>query len=87
MPVDEDPLLGFAPDQAPDAAQAVALVAVHVRVELAPLAMLPGVALKVMVGAGAFTVTVADWDALPPGPLQVNVNVEVAVSAPVDCDP
>jgi hypothetical protein len=38
------------------------------------------------VGAGD-TVTVADWLALPPVPVQVKVNVESAVSAPVDCVP
>jgi hypothetical protein len=85
--VDADPLVAFAPDQAPEAVQAVAFVAVQFRVALAPLAILLGVALKVMVGAGALTVTVADWELLPPAPLQVSVNVELAVRVPVDCEP
>jgi hypothetical protein len=42
-----------------------------------------GLALKVTVGAAADTVTVADWEAVPPLPVQVNVNFEVAVSAAV----
>ena len=36
-----------------------------------------------VVGGGAETLTVADWLALPPGPLQVRVKAEVAFSAPV----
>lgn len=43
----------------------------QVRVELPPLASVLGLALKVTVGAGVATVTVADCAALPPAPLHV----------------
>lgn len=42
-------------------------------VELAPLAMLLGLALRLTVGAGEVTVTVEDCAALPPAPVQVRV--------------
>jgi hypothetical protein len=72
-PVECDPLMGWAPTQAPDAEQLVAFVADQVNVELAPLVMLLGLALSVIVGAFALTETVADWVALPPEPVHVNV--------------
>jgi len=65
----------------------VALVEDQVKVELPPLATLVGLALIVTVGAGAETVTVADWAAEPPAPVQVSVYVVVAVSAAVLCEP
>jgi hypothetical protein len=40
------------PDQAPEAAQDVALVVDHVKVELPPLATVLGLAAKLTVGAG-----------------------------------
>lgn len=43
-----------------------------------------GLTLKLTVGAGALTETVADCAALPPGPEQDKVYVAFAVSAPVD---
>jgi hypothetical protein len=61
------------PDQAPEAVQAVAFVALQSKVEVAPLAMLLGVAVRVTVGAGVFTVTVADCFDVPPVPVQVSV--------------
>jgi hypothetical protein len=68
--------------------QAVALVEVQVRVDALPLVTLDGLALNDTVGAGgAETVTVADWDAEPPAPVQVRVNFVVAVSAGVVCEP
>jgi len=75
------------PDQAPEALQDVALVETQDNVELLPLATVLGLALKVTVGAGEVTVTVADCAALPPAPVQVRVKVALAVSAPVDCEP
>ena len=72
-PVDWEPLVGFAPDQAPLAVHAVALVDDQLKVELAPLAMALGPALKLTVGVGAVTETVADCVALPPVPVQVRV--------------
>jgi hypothetical protein len=74
------------PDQAPEAVQEVALVEVQFSVELPPLATLAGLALIDTVGAGV-TVTVADCVAGPPLPVQVRVNLVVAVSAAVFAEP
>jgi hypothetical protein len=51
----------------------VALVADQVKVELLPLITELGLALRLIVGAGDFTDTVADCAALPPAPVQVKV--------------
>ncbi len=60
-PVDCDPLVALEPDQAPEAAQEVALVDDHVRVDAAPLAMVLGLALRLTAAVGVgVTVTVAD---------------------------
>jgi hypothetical protein len=75
------------PDQPPEAAQDVAFVEDQLKVELAPFAMLVGVALSDTLGAGADTVTVADCEAEPPAPVQVSVYFVVAVSAAVDDEP
>jgi hypothetical protein len=61
------------PDQPPEAEHEVALVELQLKVEALPLARLVGLALKVTVGVGAVTLTVADCVALPPEPVQVNV--------------
>ena len=45
----------------------------QVNVEAAPLATVLGAAVRVTVGAGAVTETVADCEALPPAPVQVSV--------------
>ncbi len=71
--MDCEPLTALLPDQAPEAVQEVALVLDHVRVELAPLATVLGLAVKLTVGAADVTVTVADCAALPPTPVQVSV--------------
>ncbi len=72
--MDCEPLKGSLPDQAPVAAQEVALVDDQVNVAALPLATVLGLALKLTVALGfALTVTVADCPALPPGPVQVNV--------------
>ena len=68
-----EPLTGSLPDQAPDAVQDVAFAADQVRVDALPLMTELGLALKLTVGAGAFTDTVADCAALPPVPVQVRV--------------
>jgi hypothetical protein len=60
------------PDQAPEAAQAVALLLDQVSVEAPPELTVLGVALSVTNGANAATVTVADWVAEPPTPVHVN---------------
>jgi antitoxin component HigA of HigAB toxin-antitoxin module len=85
--VDCDPLAALLPDQAPEPVQEVAFLADQVSVELAPLATVLGLAVKVTVGAGEVTDTVADCDALPPVPVHASPKVELAVSAPVDCEP
>jgi hypothetical protein len=72
-PVEALPLIAFAPDQAPDAAQLLALLTDHVNVELVPLVMLLGAAVSVTTGAGVLMLTVAACAALPPGPVQVSV--------------
>jgi hypothetical protein len=79
--------MGLPPLHALDAVQAVALAADQVSIELVPLATELGAALSRTVGAGELTETVADWVALPPGPVHVNEYVELADIAPVDCEP
>ena len=69
-----DPLTGRAPDQDPEAVQAVALLADQVNVALLPLATVLGLAARLMVGTGCVTETVADCAALlPPVPVHVRV--------------
>jgi hypothetical protein len=80
-------LTGLAPDQAPEAAQVVALLADQFKVALPPLVMALGPTLKVTVGVGDLMETVVDWTAVPPVPVQVKVYVALAVSDPVDCEP
>jgi hypothetical protein len=63
----------LAPDQAPEATQAVAFVADQFKVAPLPAVMALGPTLKLTVGVGNLMDTVADWDALPPGPEQVSV--------------
>ncbi len=70
--MDCGPLAALVPDQAPEAVQEVALVADQASVELLPLATVLGLAVKVTVGAGEVTDTVADCDALPPLPVHVS---------------
>lgn len=86
-PVDCEPLSASLPDQAPEPVHEVALADDHVSVALLPLAIALGPTLKLTVGFGDLTETVVDCAALPPGPVQVNVYVVLAVSAPVDREP
>jgi hypothetical protein len=72
FPVAWLPLVGLVPLQPPEAAQLVALVVVQLRVEDAPLTSDVGFAARVTTGTGS-TVTVADWLAEPPGPVQARV--------------
>ena len=72
-PVDWVPLADLPPDQPPEAVHDVAFVADHVRVEPLPLITELGLAVRAIVGAGAFTDTVADCAAVPPAPVQVKV--------------
>jgi hypothetical protein len=77
------PLVALAPLQPPVAVQEVALVELHVNVELPPLAMEVGLAVNVTVGAGT-TVTVAvAIELVPPVPLQVKEYDALAVRFPV----
>jgi len=76
------PLVGSLPDQPPEAVQLVAFVEDQLSIAEPPLLTVVGLALRPTVG-GAETLTVTDWLALPPGPLQVSVKVVVALSAPV----
>ena len=73
MPVDWVPDTAFVPDQAPEAVQEVAFVAVQFNVALLPLVMALGPTLKLTVGAAALIETVADWVAVPPVPVQLSV--------------
>jgi hypothetical protein len=86
-PVDWVPLRALSPDQLPEAAQEVALVDDHVIVALPPLTTALGPTLSVTVGIGDLTDTVADWTALPPGPVQLSEYVVLASTAPVDWEP
>ena len=82
-----EPAVATAPDQPPEAVQAVALVDDQLKVEPPPLATLVGLALKETLGGLADMVTVADCDAEPPAPLHVIVYLVVAVSAEVLFEP
>lgn len=72
-PVDCEPLVDSLPLQPPEAVQEVAFVDDQDNVEALPLATVVGLALRVTVGVGEVTVTVADCAALPPVPVQVSV--------------
>lgn len=81
------PLVATVPLQAPEAEHEVALLEDQVKVALAPLLILVGLALKETFGAGvdaaAIVVTVTDCSALPPVPVQVKVYSVVEVNAEV----
>jgi hypothetical protein len=85
--VDCVPLVALLPDQPPEAVQAVALVEDQVKVAAAPLLTVLGAAERLTVGEGVLTDTVADCVALPPAPVHVSEYVDLAVKAPVDCEP
>jgi hypothetical protein len=72
------------PDQPPEAEHAVAFLVDQVSVEAWPEVTVLGSALSVTAGANPDTVTVADWVAVPPVPVQVNSYSVVLESAPVD---
>jgi hypothetical protein len=70
--------------------QLVALVELHVKVALPPLAILVGLALKLTVGANGgvdVIVIVTLCVAKPPVPVHVRVNFVVADNRPDDCVP
>lgn len=72
-PVPAVPASGLLPLQPPEAVQVLALPAVQLRVELAPVATLVGFAVNVSVGGGGVTVTVVVWLAVTPAPVQFKV--------------
>jgi hypothetical protein len=79
--------VALVPLQPPVAVHEVALVELHVSVEVPPLATDIGFAASVTVGVpGTVTVAVAT-PLVPPAPVQVNENEFVAVSAAVPCVP
>jgi hypothetical protein len=71
------------PLQAPAAKQEVALTLFQVSVAEPPAATVLGLTCSVTAGAAAVTVTMADCEAVPPGPLQVNSNSVRSESFPV----
>jgi len=76
--VASEPVVALLPDQAPEAVHEVARVDDQFRVALAPLATVLGLEVSVTVGAAGaggvvvagVTLTVTDWVALPPAPMQ-----------------
>ena len=75
--------MAFVPVQPPVAVHDVALVELHVSVEVPPLAIVVGLAVNVAVGTGAM-VTVAVLAVLvPPAPVHVNEYVVLADRFPV----
>jgi hypothetical protein len=71
--VETVPVSGRGPLQAPPAAQLVALVETQEMLVELPLGRVLAPALMLTVGGGWVTVTVVDWLALPPAPVQARV--------------
>ena len=67
------PLVATGPFHAPLAVQLWAFLVLQVSVELAPVPIVVGDALRLIVGAGWVTCTSADCDAEPPLPVQFSV--------------
>jgi hypothetical protein len=82
-PVLRLPLADNAPLQAPEAVHAVALVELHVSVEVPPEATVVGFAVKVAAGTGAMASEAVTVGLTPPGPVQLSEYDVFAVSAPV----
>jgi hypothetical protein len=78
-PVDCEPLSPLAPLQPPDALQEVALVLDQASMVEVPDFTLLGVAVSVTIGALPATVTVSDFEADPPAPVQVTTYTVVLV--------
>lgn len=79
-----DPLSALVPDHEPEPEQLVAFLVDQVSVEPAPESTVLGLALKVITGAKAETVTVTDCLAEPPGPVQDSSYSVVLERGPVD---
>lgn len=71
--MDCEPCTALVPDHAPEATQVAAFAADQFKVALLPEVIALGPTLKPTVGVGDLMDTVADCDALPPGPEQVSV--------------
>jgi len=71
-PVDWEALIDFVPVQAPWAVQELALVLLQVIVAALPEVTVLGFTFSDITGDAGVTVTVVDWVADPPGPLQVS---------------
>lgn len=80
------PLLDLLPLHAPLAVQPVAPVEVQLKVEVPPLATVPGELLRLTV-TGAVTATYTDRFRLPPMPVQVRVKVDEDDSGPTVSEP
>ena len=72
-PVDWEPESGFAPDQEPEAVQAVVFVELQVKVDDPPEDIEAGLAERLTVGGGTNTLTVTGLVSLPAGPVHVRV--------------
>jgi len=83
-PTDCEPLIGLAPDHAPEAVQAVPWLEDQVRTTEPPLVTELGVAEMLTAGICAVTVTVTVWRDVPEGPVQAISYSVVFVNAPVD---
>jgi len=83
-PEDCEPLSALLPGQAPEPEHVVAFFADQVSIVAAPELTVLGLAVSVIEGAEAETVTMADCVAEPPVPVQVSPNSVVLESAPVD---
>jgi hypothetical protein len=83
-PEDCEPLTALVPGQVLEPEHLVAFVADQVRVVEAPELTVLGLAVSVIEGAKAETVTIADCVAEPPLPVHVSSNSVVLESAPVD---
>ena len=83
-PVDWLPLVAFAPANVPpEAVHEVALVELHVSVDVPPLAIVVGLAVRVAVGMVPIVTVAVAAVLVPPAPGQVNEYVVLAVKAPV----
>jgi hypothetical protein len=81
-PVERLPLAASVPVQPPEAVHELEFVELQLSIELPPLAIAVGRALRVAVGR-MLTVAV-DGALVPPGPVQVSAKAVPVVSAPVD---
>jgi hypothetical protein len=83
-PEDCEPLRALLPGQVLEPVQEVAFLADQVKIVEAPELTVLGLAVSVIVGAWAETVTMADCVAEPPLPVQVSSYSVVLESSPVD---